>query len=81
MSETEQGESILLEDEENDEEKKKNDLDYLDKYDLLQKDYDRYGSLISKPFGYDLFKSYKTRCSISSIGAGRLYFRSRRSLE
>ena len=39
LSETGQATSILIEDEENDEEKKasENDLDYLDKYDLLQK--------------------------------------------
>ena len=62
LSETGQATSILIEDEENDEEKKasENDLDYLDKYDLLQKEFDRYGSLVPKPFGYDLFQSYQT---------------------
>jgi protein involved in polysaccharide export with SLBB domain len=40
--------------------------DRLEKYDLLSKDYDRYGSIIPKPFGYDLFKNYqKTRLSAS----------------
>ena len=62
LSETGQTASILIEDEENDEEKKasENDLDYLDKYDLLQKEFDRYGSLVPKPFGYDLFQSYQS---------------------
>ena len=61
LSQTGQAESILIEDEENDEEIKasKNELDYLEKYDLLQKEFDRYGSLIPKPFGYDLFQSYQ----------------------
>ena len=35
------------------------DIDDLLKFDLLQKDYDRYGSLIPKPFGYDLFQNYE----------------------
>jgi len=35
------------------------DIDDLLKFDLLQKDYDRYGSLIPKPFGYDLFQNYQ----------------------
>lgn len=62
LSETGRATSILIEDEENDEEKKasENDLDYLDKYDLLQKEFDRYGSLVPKPFGYDLFQSYQS---------------------
>ena len=61
LSETGQATSILIKDEKNDEEKKasENDLDYLDKYDLLQKEFDRYGSLVPKPFGYDLFQSYQ----------------------
>ena len=47
--------SILVDKEENEEEEK----DDLIKFDLLQEDYDRYGSLIPKPFGYDLFQNYE----------------------
>ena len=49
LPQIEQGESILLEDEE-EEEAAEEEKDDLDKYDLLQKDYDRYGSLDSKTF-------------------------------
>ena len=42
LPETEESESILLEDEE-EEVATEEDKDDLDKYDLLQKDYDRYG--------------------------------------
>ena len=49
LPQIEQGESILLEEEE--EEAAEEEKDDLDKYDLLQKDYDRYGSLIPRPFG------------------------------
>ena len=38
--------------------------DRLEKYDLLDSNYDRYGSKIPKPFGYDLFKNYQ-KTSIS----------------
>ena len=55
FSQEENQRSILLENEENEEDKDKDDLI---KFDLLQKDYDRYGSLIPKPFGYDLFENY-----------------------
>jgi len=67
LSETGQAKSILIEDAENDEEKKasENDFDYLDKYDLLQKEFDRYGSLVPKPFGYDLFQSYQSNDVVS----------------
>ena len=44
------------EDEEKDQEKKFSDLD---RYDLLQKEFDQYGSLIPKTFGYNLFEDYK----------------------
>ncbi len=64
LPQIEQGESILLEDEE-EEEATEEEKDDLDKYDLLQKDYDRYGSLIPRPFGYDLFKNYKKTRSLS----------------
>ena len=51
-------ESILDEDEE-----KKADEDdkfsELERYDLFQKEFDQYGSIIPKPFGYDLFDNYK----------------------
>ena len=46
----------ILPKQEEDEEVEENDLV---KFDLLQKDYDRYGSLIPKPFGYDLFQNYQ----------------------
>ena len=49
LPQIEQSESILLEDEE-EEEAAEEEKDDLDKYDLLQKDYDRYGSLIPRPF-------------------------------
>ena len=41
----------------------------LDRYDLLNSDYDRYGSIIPKPFGYDLFKNYQRTSSSSSQSA------------
>ncbi|MDA9595310.1 SLBB domain-containing protein [SAR86 cluster bacterium] len=41
----------------------------LDRYDLLNSDYDRYGSLIPKPFGYDLFRNYQRTSSSSSQSA------------
>ena len=50
--------SIFLEDEE-DEGVEEDVEDNLVKFDLLQKDFDRYGSLIPKPFGYELFQNYK----------------------
>ena len=37
-----------------------------ERYDLFQKDYDRYGSLIPKPFGYDLFQNYE-RNNLTSV--------------
>ena len=41
-------------------EEQENELkDELKKYDLLQKKFDRYGSLIPQPFGYNLFKDYQ----------------------
>lgn len=53
--------SILLEDEGDDDQAKTSieQADELEKFDLLQKDIDRYGSLVPKPFGYNLFQSYK----------------------
>ena len=60
LPQVQQSESILLDDKDDNEEAipdKK--IDDLEKYDLLQKDYDRYGSLIPKPFGYDLFQNYQ----------------------
>ena len=65
LPQIEQGESILLEEEEEEEAAAVEEDDDLDKYDLLQKDYDRYGSLIPRPFGYDLFKNYKKTRSLS----------------
>ncbi len=64
LPQTENSESILIEDEKEEiaTEEIKDDLE---KYDLLQKDYDRYGSLIPRPFGYDLFKNYKKTRSLS----------------
>ena len=56
--------SILQEKEEDEEEEKS--IDELIKFDLLQKDYDRYGSLIPKPFGYDLFQNYE-RNDLTSV--------------
>ena len=44
---------------ENQEDKEVKDEDILIKFDLLQKEYDRYGSLIPRPFGYDLFQNYE----------------------
>ena len=41
----------------------------LDRYDLLNSDYDRYGSIIPKPFGYDLFRNYQRTSSSSSQSA------------
>lgn len=41
----------------------------LDRYDLLNSDYDRYGSTIPKPFGYDLFRNYQRTSSSSSQSA------------
>ena len=41
----------------------------LDRYDLLNSDYDRYGSIIPKPFGYDLFRNYQKTSSSSSQSA------------
>ena len=58
FSQEENQRSIFKENEENEEDKDK-DEDDLIKFDLLQKDYDRYGSLIPKPFGYDLFQNYR----------------------
>ena len=54
-----ESDSIL--DEEEDEEEKDEDEKFsdLDRYDLLQKEFDQYGSLIPKPFGYNLFEDYK----------------------
>ena len=51
-------ESILDEDEEKeaDEDDKFSELE---RYDLFQKEFDQYGSIIPKPFGYDLFDNYK----------------------
>ncbi len=56
-----ENESLLTVEDEDQEE-----IDDLYKFDLLQKDIDRYGSLIPKPYGYDLFKEYK-RTDLSSI--------------
>lgn len=39
--------------------------DELARYDLLGSNYDRYGSLIPKPFGYDLFTNYQNTNSAS----------------
>ncbi len=55
--------SILQETEDEDIEDEEDDLI---KYDLFQKEYDRYGSLIPKPFGYDLFQNYK-RNNLTSV--------------
>ena len=54
-----ESDSIL--DEEEDEEEKDDDEKFsdLDRYDLLQKEFDQYGSLIPEPFGYNLFQDYK----------------------
>ena len=41
----------------------------LDRYDLLDSNYDRYGSIIPKPFGYDLFRNYQRTSSSSSQSA------------
>jgi protein involved in polysaccharide export with SLBB domain len=43
--------------------------DRLERYDLLDSNYDRYGSIIPKPFGYDLFRSYQRTSSPSSQSA------------
>ena len=59
FSQEENQRSILKENEENEENEEDKDKDDLIKFDLLQKDYDRYGSLIPKPFGYDLFQNYR----------------------
>ncbi len=55
--------SILQETEDEDIEDEEDDLI---KYDLFQKEYDRYGSLIPKPFGYELFQNYK-RNNLTSV--------------
>ncbi len=53
-------ESILDEDEEEEEEVDEDDkFSELERYDLFQKEFDQYGSIIPKPFGYDLFDNYK----------------------
>ena len=53
-------ESILDEDEEEDEESDEDDkFSEFERYDLFQKEFDQYGSIIPKPFGYDLFDNYK----------------------
>ena len=60
LPQVQQSESILLDDKDDNEEAiPDKNIDDLEKYDLLQKDYDRYGSLIPKPFGYDLFQNYQ----------------------
>ena len=58
--------SILIDKEEDEEEEEKDDLI---KFDLLQEDYDRYGSLIPKPFGYDLFQNYEGNNLTSVLSA------------
>ena len=54
-------ESILDEDEDKVEEEADKDEKFseLERYDLFQKEFDQYGSIIPKPFGYDLFENYK----------------------
>lgn len=53
-------ESILDEDEEEEEESDEDDkFSEFERYDLFQKEFDQYGSIIPKPFGYDLFDNYK----------------------
>ena len=61
-----ESDSIL--DEEQDEQEKEQDEKFsdLDRYDLLQKEFDQYGSLIPEPFGYNLFQDYK-RTKTSAI--------------
>ena len=54
-----ESESILDEEKEEDEEDLDEKLSDLDRYDLLQKEFDQYGSIIPKPFGYNLFEDYK----------------------
>tara|TARA_X000000950_G_scaffold189264_1_gene228843 strand:- start:3416 stop:5254 length:1839 start_codon:yes stop_codon:yes gene_type:complete len=49
-------ESILLGTET--ESDKEMEINEFDKFDLLKGRFDRYGSIIPKPFGYDLFKNY-----------------------
>ena len=61
-----ESESILDEDEEKDEEGAEEKFSDLERYDLLQKEFDQYGSLIPKPFGYSLFEDYK-KTKISDI--------------
>ena len=52
-------ESILDEDEEEKEADEDDKFSELERYDLFQKEFDQYGSIIPKPFGYDLFDNYK----------------------
>ena len=59
----ENNQTSILEEEDKDVNENKDDLI---KYDLLQKDYDRYGSLIPKPFGYELFQNYE-RNNLTSV--------------
>jgi protein involved in polysaccharide export with SLBB domain len=59
----ENNQTSILEEEDKDVNENKDDLL---KYDLLQKDYDRYGSLIPKPFGYELFQNYE-RNNLTSV--------------
>ena len=55
--------NILIDNQEDEEDEDKDDLI---KFDLLQKDFDRYGSLIPKPFGYELFQNYE-RNNLTSV--------------
>ena len=54
-----ESESILDEEKKEDEEGLEEKFSDLDRYDLLQKKFDQYGSIVPKPFGYDLFEDYK----------------------
>tara|TARA_S200000501_G_scaffold305075_1_gene293321 strand:+ start:356 stop:2179 length:1824 start_codon:yes stop_codon:yes gene_type:complete len=55
--------SILDEEMLKDEDEEEENIDF-ERYDLFQKEFDQYGSLIPKPFGYELFEDYKKTSSI-----------------
>ena len=61
-----ESDSILDEEQDEQEEEQDEKFSDLDRYDLLQKEFDQYGSLIPEPFGYNLFQDYK-RTKTSAI--------------